>query len=185
MIWDLADGRLVHRFEKPHSDTVTSLCFSPDGKTLATGGADRMVKLWDVETWDLIKTLEGHTHHVTAIDWNVNLRQLASGSADATVKVWDIETGKATRTISGLKSEVTKLVYVGRDDRVGITCGDGYFRVYRTDNGRRETNVKLPGGYLYALDANDEGTRFVVGGATGNAVVVDKSGKQLVEYGEK
>ena len=185
MIWNLADGRLVHRFEKPHSDTVTSLCFSPDGKTLATGGADRMVKLWDVETWDLIKTLEGHTHHVTAIDWNVNLRQLASGSADATVKVWDIETGKATRTISGLKSEVTKLVYVGRDDRVGITCGDGYFRVYRTDNGRRETNVKLPGGYLYALDANDEGTRFVVGGATGSAVVVDKAGKQLVEYGEK
>ncbi len=39
--------------------------------------------------------------------------------------------------------------------------------------------MKLPGGYLYALDADRDGTRFVVGGSTGNAVVVDKAGKQL------
>jgi WD40 repeat protein len=149
---------------------------------LATGGADRMVKLWDVESGTLIKTLEGHTHHVTAIAWNINLRQLASGSADATVKVWDLDSGQSTRTISGLKSEVTRLVYIGRDDRVGFSSGDGYFRVYRTNNGSRETNAKVPGGYLYALDANRDGTRFIVGGADGVAVVIDKSGKQLSEY---
>ena len=182
MIWNAADGTLVRRIEKPHGDTVLCLRFSPDGKVLASGGADRMIKLWDVETGNLIKTLEGHTHHVTSIDWNVNRRQLASASADASVKIWDVETGKASRTISGLKSEVTKLVYVGRDDRIGITCGDGYFRVYRTDNGGRETNAKLPGGYLYALDANRQGTQFIVGGGEGKAVLVDKSGKQLQEY---
>lgn len=184
-IWDLNDGQLVQRIEKPHSDTVVSLRFSPDGKTLASGGADRMLKLWDTDDWSLIKTLEGHTHHVTAIDWNVNLRQLSSGSADETVKVWDVGTGKAERTISGLKSEVTKLRYVGRDERIAITCGDGYFRVYRTDNARREVNVKLPGGYLYTLGVDREGTRFVVGGATGKAVIVDKTGQQVVALNDE
>ncbi|QEG02429.1 Chromosome partition protein Smc [Stieleria maiorica] len=179
MIWNTSDGSLVRRIESPHDDTVLCVRFSPDGKTLASGGADRMIKLWDVESGTLIKTLEGHTHHVSALAWNVNRNELASGSADETVKVWNIESGKATRTISGLKSEVTRLVYVGRDERIGITCGDGYFRVYRTDNGGRETNATVPGGYLYALDANRDGTQFIVGGAEGVATRVDKAGKHL------
>lgn len=182
MIWEVSDGSLVRRFQAPHEDTILCVRFSPDGKTLATGGADRMVKLWDVESGKLIKTLEGHTHHVTALAWNVNRRQLASGSADATVKIWNLDSGQTTRTISGLKTEVTRLVYVGRDDRIGIAGGDSYFRVYRTDNGSRETNAKVLGGYLYALDSNRDGTRFVVGGADGTAVIVDKSGKQLAKY---
>ena len=59
--------------------------------------------------------------------------------------------------------------------------GDGYFRVYRTDNGRREANAKLPGGYLYSLGANREGTQFIVGGANGKACLVDKAGKTIAE----
>lgn len=182
MFWNATDGSLIRKIESPHDDTVLCVCFSPDGKTLATGGADRMVKLWDVESGELLKTLEGHTHHVTTIAWNVNQQQLASGSADSTVKIWDLDSGQSTRTISGLKTEVTKLVYVGRDDRIGIAGGDSYFRVYRTDNGARETNAKVVGGYLYALDANRDGSQFVVGGADGVAAVVDKSGKQQLEF---
>lgn len=187
ILWNISDGSPVRRFEAPdggapHGDTVLCVRFSPDGKTLATGSADRMIKLWDVASGKLIKSLEGHTHHVTAIAWNVNLQQLASGSADATVKIWDIRSGQSTRTISGLKSEITRLVYVGRDDRIGIACGDSYFRVYRTDNGGRETNAKVPGGYLYALDANRDGTQFIVGGADGVATLIDKSGKQIQTY---
>ncbi|MCA9136138.1 MAG: hypothetical protein KDB00_05250 [Planctomycetales bacterium] len=182
MIWNATDGALVRKIENPHDDTVLCVRFSPDGKTLASGGADRMVKLWDVESGELLKTLEGHTHHVTAIAWNVNQRQLASGSADESVKIWDLESGQSTRTISGLKTEVTKLVYVGRDDRIGVVGGDSYFRVYRTDNGARETNAKVVGGYLYALDANRDGSQFVMGGADGVAVLVDKSGKQQLEF---
>lgn len=182
MIWNTADGSLVRSIDAAHSDTVLSVSFSPDGKVLASGSADRMIKLWDVESGALLKTLEGHTHHVNAIAWKVNQRELATGSADATVKIWDIDSGQATRTISGLKSEVTKLVFIGGDDRIGAICGDGYFRVYRTDNGARETNAKLTGGYLYALDANREGTRFVIAGSGGTANLVDKSGKQLQQF---
>ncbi|WP_153559315.1 WD40 domain-containing protein [Roseimaritima sediminicola] len=183
MIWNAADGSLLKKFDKPHADTVTSLAFSPDGKILATGGADRMVRLWDVETWELIKTLEGHTHHVTAIDWNVNRRQLATASADTTVRIWDVGTGKATRTIDAFKSEVTKLAYIGRDNRIAAITGSGSFQIYRSDNGRREASTALPGGYLYALDADRQGTKFVAGGATGNAVLLDKAGKPLQQLG--
>lgn len=181
-IWNLADGTLVRNFDNPHTDTVLCARFSPDGKTLATSSSDRMIKLWNVETGELLKTLEGHTHHVNSIAWNVNNRQLSSASADASVKIWDVSTGQATRTITGLSGELTRLVYVGRDDRVGFVSGDNYFRVYRTDNGGRETNAKVAEGYLYALASNRDGTLFVLGGADGNAKIVDKAGKETQKY---
>ena len=182
MIWDLEDGSLIRKFENPHTDTILCIKFSPDGKTLATSSADRMVKLWNLETGALKKTLEGHTHHVNGIAWNVNNRELSSASADSTVKVWNVDTGQATRTITGLSGELTRLVYVGRDGRVGFVSGDNMFRVYRTDNGGRETQIKLSETYLYALDANRDGTKFVLGGADGIAKIVDKAGKELVKY---
>ncbi|EMI23386.1 vegetatible incompatibility protein HET-E1 [Rhodopirellula europaea SH398] len=82
---------------------------------------------------------------------------------------------------------MTKLVYVGRENRVGVASGDSHFRVYRTDNGSRETNVKVEGDYLYALDSNRDGSQFIVGGASGAATRIDQSGKQSLEYasGEK
>ncbi|KLU02048.1 High-affnity carbon uptake protein Hat/HatR [Rhodopirellula islandica] len=182
MLWKVSDGSLIREIPNPHGDTVLCVRFSPDGKILATGGADQMIKLWDIESGSLIKTLEGHTHHVTSIAWNLNGRQLATASADASVKIWNIETGQATRTITGFKTEVTKLVYVGRENRIGVASGDSHFRVYRTDNGSRETNAKVSGDYLYALDSNRDGSQFIVGGASGAATRIDKSGKQSMEY---
>ncbi|MEZ6090693.1 MAG: c-type cytochrome domain-containing protein [Pirellulaceae bacterium] len=181
-IWNLADGALVREIANPHTDTVLCARFSPDGTMLATSGADRMIKVWDLKTGELMKTLEGHTHHVNSIAWNVNNRQISSASADSSVKIWDVSSGQATRTITGLTGELTRLVYVGRDDRVGFVSGDNYFRVYRTDNGGRETNAKVAEGYLYALASNRDGTLFVLGGADGNAKIVDKTGKETQKY---
>lgn len=182
MIFNASDGTLVRNIDQPHADTVLCVRFSPDGKTLASSGADRMIKLWDVETGKLIKTLEGHTHHVTAIAWNVNGRELASGSADASVKIWNVESGKASRTIGGLKTEVTDLVYVGRDNRIGIVSGDSYFRVYQTTNGARDTNAKIESSYLYSLGGSRDGSVFIVGGADGKARLIERSGKLVQKY---
>ena len=44
-----------------HGSIVGSVCFSPDGKTLASGSWDNTIKLWNVETGELVRTLTGHT----------------------------------------------------------------------------------------------------------------------------
>jgi WD40 repeat protein len=73
-----------------HTDWVNSVAFSPDGRLLASGSADRTIKLWDVASGSLVRTLSGHTDWVTSVAFSPDGRLLASGSADKTIKLWDI-----------------------------------------------------------------------------------------------
>ena len=70
------------------SNTVRALAFAPDGTTLATGGYDHVLRLWDVETGRLRGELHGHVDRIESIAFAPDGRSLASAGLDG-VKVWD------------------------------------------------------------------------------------------------
>jgi WD40 repeat protein len=63
-----------------HTDAVSSVAFSPDGKLLASGSWDKTIKLWDVASGSLVRTLSGHTSGVRSVAFSPDGRLLASGS---------------------------------------------------------------------------------------------------------
>ncbi len=69
---------------------VHSVAFSSDGGLLASGSADRTIKLWEVATGREVRTLTGHTDTVLSVAFSPDGRLLASGSYDKTIKLWDI-----------------------------------------------------------------------------------------------
>ena len=86
-----------------HDDLVYAIAFSPDGKTLATTGYDRLIKLWDWPLTDKSKprlTLTDHSDAVYALSFHPTAPLLASASADRAVKVWDTATGTRLYTLS-------------------------------------------------------------------------------------
>src|SRR5205823_5062904 len=129
------DGRPVAEVKSGHSDTVFGVCFSPDGKMLATCGADKLVKTWEVPSGKFVKAFEGHTHHVLDVGWKGDGKLLASAGADNVVKVWDFEKGEQVRTIPAHTKQVTRLLFIGKSSQFVTCSGDTQVRFWNADNG--------------------------------------------------
>jgi WD40 repeat protein len=82
-----------------HSDIITQIAWSADGKKLATASQDRTIRIWNTETGALVANLEGHTDIVLGITWSPDGSTLASTSADDTIRLWDIQAGKQRSVI--------------------------------------------------------------------------------------
>ena len=76
-----------------------AVAFAPDGLTLGSGGVDRFVRLWDIETGRMLKSLRGHTHDIRAIVFTPDGQTLATGSEDRTIRMWNPKTGEPTKLL--------------------------------------------------------------------------------------
>ncbi|MEU5427820.1 helix-turn-helix domain-containing protein [Streptomyces olivoreticuli] len=94
-----------------HTDTVASVAYSPDGKTLATGSFDKTVRLWNTAGGELRKTLTGHTGMVNSVAFSPDGRTLATGSSDKTVRIWDATSGELRDTLIGHADTVAAVVF--------------------------------------------------------------------------
>ena len=103
VIWDLSDPAELHRLVG-HQAPVAGVALTPDGKYALTGSGnldlggvgpaeDNSVRLWDVESGELLQVLEGHTSTVFMVDTTPDGRKGLSGALDGTMRWWDLENG--------------------------------------------------------------------------------------------
>jgi WD40 repeat protein len=76
-----------------HPGGVMGLAFSPDGRLLASGGADSHVRSWNAESLAPVRDMAGHTATVTDVAFNADSTRIASGGNDKTVQMWDVASG--------------------------------------------------------------------------------------------
>ncbi len=78
------------KFVKAHKTEAMALAFSRDSLIIASGSADKTVKLWHAITGDALGSLTGHTDRISGLAFSPDGKTLASGSHDRTVKLWDV-----------------------------------------------------------------------------------------------
>ena len=90
-------GKLSRVFRR-HQGEVSALCFSPDGKRLASGGEDATVRVWNLGQGRGLY-LAGHADFVRSVAFFTDGNRVASASDDGTVRVWDLTRGRAVKVV--------------------------------------------------------------------------------------
>lgn len=162
-IWKVEDGALLKEFKDAHSDTIFSIEFSPNQKFLASGGADKLMKVFEVDSGKFVRSFEGHTHHVLNVSWMRHGRTLASGGADSAIKIWDFESGEQKKAIAGASREITSLQFLDAAGEALAASGDNQLRLLREDG----NNVRTFSGasdYTQGAAITPDGRFLVAGG---------------------
>ena len=146
-----------------HLGSVNSICLSKDSKVAFTGGVDKTIRLWHVDTGMNLNTLTGHEESVTSVFLSQDGRFIISASLDKTAKIWNIAKGTNLQTLKGFTEEVTavcttpdgKYALTGSVDRsikLWHITEEKYLRVY---NGHRDT--------ITSISINKDGTQMFSG----------------------
>jgi len=92
-------------------DMIIAAAFAPDGKTVATGGWDRTICLWDAATGKELRQLQGHRTSVYGVAWSPDGTTLASGGEDKVIRLWDVAAAKVLRTLQGHDAGVVRMAF--------------------------------------------------------------------------
>jgi WD40 repeat protein len=120
-LFKVADWSLVAALPG-HTDVVSCIAFTADGKQLATASFDKTVRVWDLATYKVTKTLTGHSDFVYSVAFSPDGQWLVSASKDRTIKMVETATGKSLLTFSGMDQDVLT-VAVSPDGRQIVSSG--------------------------------------------------------------
>jgi WD40 repeat protein len=107
-----------------HTMKVSCLAYSPDTKSLASGGYDKTVCLWDLASKSLYRALE-HRKCITAVCWNSDSSFLFSGDEKGVIRLWNVITGHCIKTISEHTDQILAFSFNPNKDILASSSLDG------------------------------------------------------------
>lgn len=177
--WDLSQEKPARVVSLDgHSRGVADLLLLTDGKTLVSAGDDQSVRVWNLETHELIRSLNQHTQPINDLALRPKdggLPMIASAAGDRTIRFWQPTIGRMVRYIR-LDSEPLSIVWID-ESRIAAACVDGHVRITDVDELQVLQDLPTIDGWAYAIAVHPTDGTMVVGGSNGKiqTVTVNKT----------
>ncbi|HRF00508.1 MAG TPA: protein kinase [Pirellulaceae bacterium] len=135
-LFDAESGELVRTLQGTdgHTEPVTSVRFSPDGRLLASASFDRTIRIWEVATGRLLETLVGHRLGVWSARFSPDGRRLVSAGEDGTVRLWEIGSGVSSEPFLGHDGPVFVAEFSPDGRRIASAGIDALVLVWPSDD---------------------------------------------------
>ena len=171
-LWNAATGKLLRNLVG-HTQEVQCVKFSPDGTRVITTSADFIlfgrdtdatVRVWDAQTGEPVKVLNGHTADVQSASFDPSGERIVTASSDGTARVWNASTGETLFVLKGHNDYLSSALFNPDATRIITSSYDMSVRVWDANQGREL--MKLDGAGANA-DISPDGKCLVSGTANG------------------
>jgi WD40 repeat protein len=160
-----------------HDGTVFDLAIAPDGETLASAGADKLVRFWSLAKGEQVMQIEAHTAPVLSLAYKPDGALLASGGADKELKIWDTKTREQKNLVTGHPGNVAAIAWPEKKAELITASDDGALRLCNETSKSPGKTWAKAAGLLHCLAATADGKLLYGGADNGRVYAWDRTGK--------
>lgn len=170
-LWQTGSETIPAGVLEGHGSAVQAIASDTTGSWLATGSADRTVKLWRLESGELRRTYRNLPDYVSAITFSPEGGLIAAGTLDGSIRLFSTSHNRPVRIFNAHKSRVTALAFSQRGDLMASAAEDGSVRVRGVKSARPYWTLSALQSGARTL-AFDSGSRQLITGGQDGVVTI-------------
>ncbi len=196
-IWNLQTGKLIREikvvpneilhkslypeFDRKTNNAVCALAFSPDSKSLTVGTLDEFIRIWDLNSLELIKKFKANENGVGYISYNTNGDVMISGSINVDLIIWDVQSYKPIHQIK-VNRGYNCSFQLFNNDKYLINAGNDSINVWKISDGSFIRSIPVQD-MLQSVQITQDEKYMVTCGEDHLLILWDyKSGKEIWRY---
>ena len=170
-MWDVHTGQPIKTLPSStpsQMSRVSSITYSADGKTIATGHWDGTMRLWNANSGQSIQTFKTHTNRVISLAFSSDEKTIATASWDGTMRWWNTNSGENIKTFTGYIGGSHSITY-SPDGKIIAVTGGGKVNLWNA-SGKHLKTLKGHKGYVTSIRFSPNGQTLITGGSADKTV---------------